>query len=105
MNIAQKNDIEAIAQELLPDVARVKALARPLGNGIYQVETGWEVKALQTLPTLTQVNNAAELEAALESVAVYTILVLEKTGLSLEDIRKIATRAARDKTVFVEGVV
>ena len=105
MNTAQKNDIEVIAQELLPDVARAKALARPLGNGLYQVETGWEVQALQALPTLTQVNNTDELEAALESAAVYTLLVLEKTGLSLEDIRKIVTRAARDKTIFVEGGV
>jgi hypothetical protein len=105
MNTAHKNDIETIAQELLPDVARAKALARPLGHGLYQVETGWEVKALQTLPTLTTVNNAAELEGALESAAVYTILVRPETGLSLEDIRKIATRAARDKTIFVEGGV
>lgn len=97
-----------LADRLLPEAARKKALARSprhaLLSRIYAVPAGWEAAELANLPGLRLIESADALSAALEEKDTLEIFIRATAGFTPDTLEKTLATHPYPKTFFIETV-
>ncbi len=97
------NNNDNLIKDLSTWVARQKALARPIGNEIYLVKTGWEQQIISNDTKVSTVETCMELEDAIQNMATQTIFIPKSASIATQHLNNIVERNPIKKTIFWEN--
>lgn len=98
---------EAALKELAQKVARIRALAEPIGTAwgqeIYQIKAGWASTELKEDKNIKCVQTCLEFENAMQKPETTTIFIPKEALITNEKVFEIVQRNGLVKTIFIEA--
>ena len=106
MNVNTSQKIDPAQSELLSRMARTTLqdgfLDSINGSDIYQVTEGWQRETLLSEKEVAVVRSSEEMEKAMQTPDIYTILVIKTAAITQEIAERILNRSPLSKTIFWE---
>lgn len=90
------------AKDLLPHLARKKALFHPVGDNVYKVDDDWSADLIKQERDVHVVTTVSELEAVFEDPEVVSVFIPRQSAVTTEVMNSVIKRSGLNKTVFVE---
>lgn len=90
------------AKDLLPFLARKKALFQPIGEHIYKVDDKWSADLIRNEQDVHVVTTISELKKNFEDPEVVSIFIPKQSAVTNEAMNAVIERSGLTKTIFVE---